>query len=271
MEQLKNILAQVKTHYEKVLLGVVLLALFCAVGWLFLKLNDEQTKLKALQEIRAQRKGKEAKPLDLARHEAALQLALNPPPLDFSRPHNVLNPVKWQQRSDGSLLKIQTGKEQGVDALVVTNIVPLLYMLTYERAAASGYYVGEINEAHMNPQKRNKAQAFLTLNSPSPGRNFVLKEVRGAPDDPSELILELTDLGKQTVSISKDAPYVRTNGYKADLSYPPLNKVFRDMRIDSKITLENEEYKIVGITFSNVVVSAKPNDKRTTISYNRVP
>jgi len=43
------------------------------------------------------------------------------------------------------------------------------------------------------------------------------------------------------------------------------------MRIDSKITLENEEYKIVGITFSNVVVSAKPNDKRTTISYNRVP
>ncbi|HYV26672.1 MAG TPA: hypothetical protein VFA77_04015, partial [Candidatus Eisenbacteria bacterium] len=81
MEQLKNILAQVKTHYEKVLLGVVLLALFCAVGWLFLKLNDEQTKLKALQEIRAQRKGKEAKPLDLARHEAALQLALNPPPL----------------------------------------------------------------------------------------------------------------------------------------------------------------------------------------------
>src|SRR5262249_49784910 len=160
----------------------VLLALFVAAGWLFFKLDDEQSKLKALQEIRAKLKGKEVKPTDLAKHEAALQISRNPQLLDFSKPHNLLNPVKWQQRGDGSLLKIQTGKEEGVGALVVTNITPLLYVVSYERPAASGYFVGELNEAHADARRRTKAQVFVGLNAPVTGKTFVLKEVKGPPE-----------------------------------------------------------------------------------------
>ena len=269
MEKLKKIFAHLRQHYEKALLGFVLLALFVAAGWLFFKLDDEQSKLKALQEIRAKLKGKEVKPTDLARHEAALQISHTPPLIDLSKPHNLLNPVKWQQRGDGTLVKIQTGKEEGVGALVVTNITPLLYMVSFERVAASGYFMGELNEAHADARRRNKGQVFVGLNTPVTGKSFVLREVRGVPEDPAELVFEFAELGKKPVTISKDSPYVRTNGFKADLIYPPLNKVFHDLRIDGKMPLESDDYKIVGITSSNVVVSAKSNDKRTTISFNR--
>src|SRR5262245_4930338 len=271
MDKLKAIFAPLKQHYEKALLGFVLLALFIAAGWLFFKLDDEQSKLKALHDVRAKLKGKEAKPTDLARHEAAFQISRNPPLIDLSKPHNLLNPVKWQQRGDGALLKIQTGKEEGVGALVVTNITPLLYVVNFERAAASGYFVGELNEADPNPRRRAKAQVFVGLNAPVTGKTFVLKQVNGPPEDPSELVFEFAELGKASISISKDSPYVRTNSYKADMVYPPLNKAFRELRIDSKIPLESDEYKVVGITSSNVIVSAKSNDKRTTIPFNAVP
>ena len=269
MDKLNKVFSQSKQHYEKALLGFVLLALFVAAGWLFFKLDDEQSKLKAIQEVRAKLKGKEVKPTDLARHEAALQISRNPPLVDLSKPHNLVNPVRWQQRGDGTLLKIQTGREEGVGALIITNITPLLYTVSFERVAASGYFVGEQNEAQADARRRAKGQVFVSSNAPVTGKSFVLKEVRGPAEDPTELVFEFAELGKTTVVISKDTPYVRTNGYKADMIYPPLNKAFRELRIDSKISLESEDYKVVGISASNVVVSAKSNDKRTSIPFIR--
>ncbi|PYI84950.1 MAG: hypothetical protein DME26_12230 [Verrucomicrobia bacterium] len=270
MQFLNRGLALFKRHYEKFLLGFVLLGLLVAVGWLLFKIEEEQTALKKATEQRIKRKGKEVKPIDLSRHELDLQLAQDPPKLNLSRPHNLFNPVKWQMKPDGTLVKVATGKEIGPEALIVTNITSLRYILSFERPAATGYFVGEINEAHPNPRSRGKTQAFVSTNTPSPGKPFILREVQGPADDPTELIFEMTDT-KERVSVTKETPYTRVSGYKVDLRYDPANKTFNDLRVGSKFTLEGEEYNIASISSTSVVVSAKSNDKRTTISYNRAP
>jgi hypothetical protein len=271
MEFLHRGLALFKRHYEKFLLGFVLLGLLVGVGWLLFKIEQEQEAIKKATEQRIKRKGKEVKPIDLSRHELDLQLAQDPPKLDLGLPHRLLNPVKWQMKADGTLIKVATGKEVGPGALVVTKISPLRYTLSYERAGATGYFVSETNEAHPDPRKRGmKTQSLVSLNSPSPGKPFILREVKGEKDDPSELIFELTDT-KERVSVTKETPFIRTSGYKADLRYEPEKKNFNDLRKDGKLTLEGEEYNITSITPTSVVVSAKSNDKRTTIPYNPPP
>jgi hypothetical protein len=272
MEFLKRGLALFKRHYEKFLLGLVLLGLLVAAGWLLMRIGAEQEAIKKATEQRIKRKGKEVKPIDLSRHELDLQLSQDPPKLDLGKPHHLLNPVKWQIKADQiTLIKVETGKEVGPGALVVTKITPLRYTLTYEKPGASGYFVSEVNEAHPNPRQRGvKIQALVSPNSPSPGKPFVLREVKGDKEDPSELIFELTDT-KERVAVTKENPYTRINGYKADLRYDPDKKTFNDLRKDARLTLEGEEYNIASVTGTSVVVSAKSNDKRTTIPYNPNP
>src|SRR5262245_43073927 len=185
MEFLKRGLALFKRHYEKFLLGFVLLGLLAAAAWLFLKVGEEDTAIRKATETRIKRKGKEVKPIDLTHHELDLQLAQTPPKLDLGLPHRLLNPVKWQMKADGTLIKVQTGKEVGPGALVVTKITPLRYILSFERAGASGYFVGVVNEAAPHPGGRGRTQSLVTPNSPVPGKPFILREVKGDKEDPT--------------------------------------------------------------------------------------
>ena len=53
-----------------------------------------------------------------------------------------------------------------------------------------------------------------------------------------------------------------------DLSYPPETKQFTEKRQRETITLGGEDYNIVAITQNEVVLSARSNNKRTTLRYS---
>src|SRR3954452_9847109 len=106
-----------KKHYEKVLLGLVLLGLTIAVALLPFLISGKRANLQAEREKILNPKIKELPPLEMAREEAAMQRAQAPIRLVLSGRHNTLNPVLWQKTPDGRLVKIQTGTElvEGVE------------------------------------------------------------------------------------------------------------------------------------------------------------
>jgi hypothetical protein len=269
MKFLRNFPGLIKRHYEKVLLALVLIGLTAAVVLLNQMKNDENAKIEKYNENIRRQKVKPIPSVDLSMLATALQHATNPPAHSFSPPHNLFNPVKWQRRSDGTLLKVETGKEVGSEALQIVKISPLNLIVSLDTQSGSGVNMSVTQEAHTNRNWRIKMQSFLTTNSASErmhrSRVFVLKDLKVTPEGP-QADIELADGTKTTVTVGK--PFTRVDGYKADLSYPPEKKTFNDQRVGDRLILGNEEYNIVAINQNEVVVSARSNDRRTTIRNN---
>ena len=240
-----------KKHYEKILLSFVLLCLAITAVWFYIKINAE--KERSQQYIITLPKPKELKPLDLTTNQATLQRLQNPPTIELAGAHNLVNPVTWKVKPDGTFLKIV---RQGVDALTVTNIKPLYMELTYERASGAGYWIG------VKRQSVKKPSVYAKLNDKKD--LFKITEVKGPAEDPEELMLELTE-NQQVISISKAKPFQRAEAYAADLRYDPDSKNFPNQRVDNIITFGGESYKIIAITDKDVRVSAISTEKRTTI------
>jgi hypothetical protein len=249
-----------KKHYEKILLSVVLLCLAVAAAWLPAKINQEKVELQ--KTIINLPKPKELKPIDLSTNETALKRLQNPPIVELSGAHNLFNPVTWKfkpnVKPEESFIKIV---REGVDALTITNIRPLFLELVFEKTTASGYWVGVKRLSLKRPSTYAKLNEKKEL--------FTIKEVKGPPEDPEELVLELPD--QQIVSISKVKPFQRIEAYAADLRYPPDNLNFRDKKVNDILPIAGESYKIIAITENEVRVSAISTDKRTTILWNGVP
>src|SRR4051794_21495856 len=94
-----------KKHYEKIVLGVVLLGLTVAVALLPIILGSKRAKLDAMHDVLTHPKIKELPPLDLALPEAALQRVQAVARLDFTRTHNLFNPVLWLKSPEGRPVK----------------------------------------------------------------------------------------------------------------------------------------------------------------------
>jgi hypothetical protein len=241
----------------------MLAGLAAAVWFLYQEsAKEEQTNASFIVNV-GRRKVKGVKPVDLSNYLAALKVAQNPPALILSGGHNVFNPVKWQRRPDGTLLKIQTGKEVGPDAMTIARLAPLYYIISLDKvASAGGYWVGITREAAEKPIERKKKQRFVTLGSTN--EFFTLREIKGAPEDPSELLIELGDT-KERVSVAKTKDFKRPAGFEIDLKYPVENKTFSNLRLGSVITVAGDPYIIVAINENEVVMSARLNDKKYTI------
>ena len=83
----------------------------------------------------------------------------------------------------------------------------------------------------------------------------------------SRVVLELNDTG-QRVTVTKDQPFRRVDGYMVDLKYAPENKTWTNRRVGASLSFNGEEYNIVAITENEVVLSAKSNQKKWTIKYS---
>jgi hypothetical protein len=87
------------------------------------------------------------------------------------------------------------------------------------------------------------------------------------------LVLELTDSGER-VAVAKDVPFRRVDGYTADLKYDPENRRWMNLRVGAggpgtaPITVEGESYIVVAINKNEVVMSAKSNNKKTSLPYH---
>ena len=256
----------IRKHYEKVLLGVVLIGLAVAVVFLQFVVSSEQQKLSELTATVLNPKVKQLTNLDLTVLDSALKRVAAPATIDFGQPNRLFNPMTWQKSLDGRLIPSQ---KVGPNALVVTNIVPLYLRLTLDAVTpGSNYMIGIQKEAAPVPGQRTRKQALCSLNPPTKNDTFTMLEVKGKPEDPSQVkvIVQLNDTGEHATLVT-NAPYTRVDGYMADLLYGPERKFWSDKRVGAVLPFNGEDYKIVAINQSEVVLSA-PNQKKWTIKAN---
>ena len=96
-----------------------------------------------------------------------------------------------------------------------------------------------------------------------------MREIKAAPDNPTNftVVLELNDTA-QRVTVTKDQPFRRIDGYMVDLKYTPETKTWTSRRVGAPLSFNGEDYNIVAITENEVVLSAKSNQKKWPIKYS---
>src|SRR5215213_1263300 len=108
-----NLFDSFKRHYEKVLLVLALIGLIGAVLYLNQVKNAENEKLAIYEKAIPKRKSNPIAQVDMSVLTEATKHANNPPSINFAPPHNLLNPVKWQQGgADNRRVKVETGKDR---------------------------------------------------------------------------------------------------------------------------------------------------------------
>jgi hypothetical protein len=253
----------IKKNYEKVLLGIVLLGLVAAVTFMLFKIGGDKQKLEDLRNSFIRRPTKALTNLDLALPEKTLKRVAIPALVDFANTNRVFNPLAWVKTPDGKLIPSQ---KAGPTAVVASNITALYLRLTLESVNASAdgtlkYIVGVERQAAPRASDRNKKSSLVKLNEKTD--LFKLVDLKGPPDNPTNIVLELNDTGDK-ITVSKEQPFKRVDGYQADLKYPPQNKNWPAQRMGDKLNINGENYKIVVINQNEVVMSA-PNEKKWTI------
>jgi hypothetical protein len=263
-----------KKHYEKVLLGVVLLGLAVAVAFLPFKIASEKQKLEDLRNQLIHPNVKPLTNLDLTGPEGVLKRMTAPVQLDFSAPNRLFNPMVWQKASDGHLIKVDS-TNIGPNALVVTNRKELDLIITLDDVTVTDsgtrYRIGVKKEASPNSKDWAKSQKYCKLGDKND--TFAVRDAKAPADNPANvtLTLELNDTGQQ-VKISKEKGFKRADGYTVDLKYPPENKTFPpNRRVNQTLSFNGEDYTIVSITTNEVVLLAKSNQKKSTVRYNVAP
>ena len=268
-----------KKHYEKIVLCVVLLGLAAAAMWMRMAIDKAQDNLPApsapsATERRGRGKGAAAEGgkasipiLDLSTNLKALALATNPPVITLSGENNLFNPVTWKRKSDGTLLKVI---KQGPDALVVTNITPLYTIISFDHASGGGsgvYVMGTQTQSDLQHPKRLVTE-FAKKNEKVKSGLYIIRDVKGDADNPSEIDVELTGTG-EIAPITKEKPYQREDSCIADLRYEPDAKTFYKVHVNDPLKLDGESYKVVEITNNAVRIQFNRTTKVTEIKWKK--
>ncbi len=272
MEQLKRIIRQ---HYEKIVLVLVLLLMGAAAVIIYGQSQEQRKKIREIPTELERRKVKGVKPVDLAPIEKAIEAAATPPAVVLSGSHNLFNPVRWVvQGGNQEPIKIATGGEIGPAKLVVEKIRPLNLTIAFEKAAVSGTgdqrIVNGYNTTVTNDVNRRRIPQFMSVNDTNK-QIFVISEIKGPADAPTELAGKLKDFGGEAFTFAPGRPYVRVVGYEVDLKYSVNGNTFPRLRVGGSVSLEGDNYKIVDITESAVVLSDQSNGKRFTIGTSTPP
>lgn len=259
-----------KKHYEKLLLGVVLVGLMGVVGYMLVVVSNEQRKLTEMRENVLHPHVTALSNLDLTASEQAVKRAATPAVIDFGPPgHRLFNPGAWQKAPDGRLV---LRENVGPRALVVTNITPLYFRLNLDKVEPVDngfkYVIVSENQAAANPSQRHQKSNYCKLMDNTDA--YQLIEVHGKPEDPTELVVKLKDSGENAV-IKKDKPFERIDGYMADLHHPLETKPWLGRRVGASLSFNGEDYTIVAINQNEVVLSAKSNGKKWTVKANSTP
>jgi hypothetical protein len=256
-----------KKHYEKVLLGVVLLGLVAALLLLPFMIAHDQEELDNASSRIIKRTVKPLPPLDLTRETNILDRLQAPCHLDFETTNKLFNPVQWQKTPDGRLIKLASGSEIGL--AVVTRITPLYFVLNLDSVTTNEfgarYVISVERQAASSPALRRRQQRFVSMDDRKKDV-FTLLNVKGAPENPGQLVVQLADTG-ETVSLSKDKPFQRVDGYLADLKYDPEGKKWQGQHAGAELRFAGGGYIIVAISQSEVILSAESNQKKTTLPY----
>jgi hypothetical protein len=84
------------------------------------------------------------------------------------------------------------------------------------------------------------------------------------------MVLELNEIA-QRVEVDKDHPYRRIAGYAADLKFEPEHKTWPARRVGGVLSFGGDEYEIMAITRTAVVLRQKSNNKTWAVEYSGGP
>jgi hypothetical protein len=255
-----------KKHYEKIVLCVVLLGLAGAVLWMKSALEEVRQQVPTI-DVAPPPKTVPPQPLDLSVYQQALAQITNPPTVVLSGAHNLFNPVTWKRKANGDLIKII---KSGPDALIVSNIIPLYTIIAYDHPSpGSPVYVmtveTNVDLRQPNPRKHSE---YARKDEKVKSGLYIVRGIKGAENDPSEINLEIIQTGETNVWVSTNTPYKRAVSYLADLKYDPdptLSLLKR--RVNDEFKLDNGPYKIVEITNDAVRVQDRRTTKVTEIKW----
>jgi hypothetical protein len=255
----------VKRHYEKIVLSVVLLGLLAAVGFMLVIIPTEQQKVKDYGEGIFRGKVVPIPDLDMTAESNVVIRLQSPYVLDFDITNKLFNPVEWQRTVDGKLMKA-TGA--GPQAAVITGITPLYFILTLDSVETNElgvrYVVAVERQASPSAATSHRQTRYASLGEKKD--IFTITSVKGAPENPDALIVRLADTG-ETVTLTKDKPFRRVDGYSADLRYDPEKRNWSGQRVGSHIRFAGDDYTVVDIRAHEVVLSAQSNQRKWTLRY----
>jgi hypothetical protein len=267
-----------KKHYEKILLSLVLLGLIVgALVFLLIVIPGDQNELKQMTVGMIHPKATPLAPLDLSEQDNLLERLKAHYDLDFSTTNKLFNPMQWQKGADGTLIKIKNGNEVGPKAVGVVKITPLYFTLSFASVETNGLaprygFTIEDQSAPVPSQRRKRPHTASTNETiydrtvADKNEGFKLDSIQGSAENPAGFVLKLAETG-ETVTVSKDKPFQRVDGYSADLRYDPEGKKWQAQRVGADLKFANDDYIIVAIHQNEVILSAQSNQKKTVLTY----
>lgn len=252
-----------KKNYEKILLAVIVLAALGVVLFLSILVSNEKKRLDDLTSSYLPKHPKAFPPLDLKAEQDLLARAQSRVSLDFSSSNRIFNPVRWQMGRDGKIFPNPSGRE--IEKLEITKLSPLYFIVSLESVSATPglathYGIGLTHEAALAVSQRSKKVTYVPLNETTNG--FTVVSAEGQEDDPSSVAVQLSE-SDQKVTIAKDQPFKRVEGYTVDLYYQPENRHFApNRRVGDAVYFAGESYKIIDIKESEIVLLQQSNQKQ---------
>jgi hypothetical protein len=256
-----------KKHYEKVLLGVMLAGLIGVLVFMLFYIASDKDEMARKRESYVNPRVKALTNLDMTIQDSAISRLKSPYNLDLETTNKLLNPFEWQKAPDGSLIPKAT--KTGLQVAVVTNISPLYLIVSLDSASTNElgarYVISVERQAAQTLAKRRKAPHYVSVGD-KPNDAFALLEVKGAPENPDAVVLKLVDNG-EVVTITKDKPFRRVDGYTADFRYDPERKIFRGRRIGDKLSFGGVDYVVVEVNQNELILSDQSNQKKTSLPF----
>ena len=258
----------IKKHYEKMILSLVLIGLVGVLVVMWVVIVADKQEMEDLKNKLVHKKPVPLPDLDMSRQDAVLGRLKQPYQLDFSATNKLFNPVQWRRMPDGKMVKLNTGKEMGPGAAVVTRITPLYYIVSLASTDTNGiaprYRISVEHQAAVVPSQRRAQNHYASVNDKVPGLG-VLQGITGPAEDPTAITLKLAD--GSTLTVDKEKPYRVIEGYSADIKYE-LEKInATGQRVGDHLTFAGDDYNIIAIEQNRVVLLAQSNQKQYILAY----
>lgn len=274
MDSLKKFGAVFASHYEKIILSAILLALLGAAAFLpFRVAQNRQTIEQALETLGRPSK-KESEPVDTSTADRLLRRARLTPELELSGDHNLFNPVLWKSAPNGMPFKMVRGDEDGAGGLSVVAIRPLHFRVDFEGIQMSGdsirYKFVVVDQAKGGRTARPR-QHYMGVGSASKRDPFVVAKVNGPEAEPTSLEIRFVGSNDSAV-VSLEKGYERIAGYEADMVHEKVGSKYFNVRAKQPggIRLGAQTYNIVAITKDEVTLESSSR-KRWTIRLKGTP
>lgn len=256
-----------KKHYEKMVLGLVLAGLVGALVFMPFYISSDNAALTDLTTSIINPQAKELPPIDLAPATATAARLHSAYNLDLVSTNRLFNPMEWQRTPDGNLVPVAS--HVGPQMVVITNITPLYLVLQFDSVTTNElgarYAIKVEKQAAATAAKRRVVSRSVQVGD-KPNEFFSLVQVKGAAENPDELILKLVDSNEQ-VSVGRDKPFRRVDAYAADFRYDPEKKGFRAKRVGDKVSFNATDFIVDDVNADELVLQDQSNQKKTALRF----